>query len=233
MRLQLKRIIGVLGLAAMAAMLVTAMGATSAYAKPEFAVKATEKFPVTFKGEGGLAKFLGSKLNQVLCHDSTSTGEVTSSTDAKVTILYLSGCETKGAVNETCPDIKTNELLIVPLSNLNLGTKLGLLVLAAKAGETIATFKCNGGTEVKVTGSVVCESTPGGLLVTKGQVICKEGTKHGEQEFKSGEDSLGSTMVGGSLIAEAKVFEFFKEKEPDSQETTEKVTYSKEIEQVH
>lgn len=232
MRLQLKRMIGVLMLAATAAMLVAAMGATSAYAKPEF--KAPGGFPVTFTGEGGLAKFLGSKLNEVLCHKSSSTGEVTSSTDAKVTITYLNGCEVKGTVNEACPTITTKELLIVPLSNLNLGKALGLLVLPV-TGTLIAAFTCSGGSkvEVDVTGKIVCESTPGGLLVTKGETICREGAKHGEQQFTNGENSQGTTMFGGSLTATSTVLKFFETTEPDAQVTTEVVTYSKLVEQVH
>jgi hypothetical protein len=245
MRLQLKQMLGVLGLAAVAAMLVAAMGASSAYAKPEFKTH-SGNFPVKFLGEGlGLSTFLSEGLNSVTCHHSHSTGEVKSPTDAKVVILYLTGCELtveKEPLNqkfkEGCPDIKTLDLLIEPLSNLkDVGgntTKLGLLIQAAVAGQPIAEFECKGHSniKVKVTGSVVCESTPGGVPVKEGQVICKEGgAKHGTQLFTSGENSTGA-IVGSGLIAEsnAGIFTF---KEVDSQTTTEDVTYSEEVTQVH
>lgn len=239
MRLQLKRMLGVLMLAASAAMLVAAMGASSAYAKPEFKTKGT--FPVSFLGEGlGLSTFLSEGLNSVTCHNSHSSGSVLNSTLAKVTILYLTGCELTvekeplgGKFKESCPDVKTNELLITPLSNLNLGKALGLLVVP-RSGTLFTKFECKGhsNVEINVFGAVVCESTPGGVLVEEGQVICRAGAKHGEQQFTSGEGPEGSTMLGGSLTAESKA-SIFKFKEPDSQVTTEDVKYSTLVEQVH
>lgn len=228
MRLQLKRMIGVLTLAATAAMLVAAMGATSAYAKPEF--KTNGSFPVSFLGEGlGKATFLSEKLNSVTCNDSHSKGEVLSSTDATVTITYLGDCLLKGSLNNSCPTITTNELLLTPLSNLNGGTKLGVLVLP-KTGTEIAKFTCEGN-EIKVKGGVICEGTPGGKLVTSSKTVCKEGTTHGSQEFTSGEGPTGAIFTT-SLTAESTVI-FFKITEKDAQTTTEDVTYTKEVEQVH
>lgn len=230
MRLQLKRMIGVLGLAAMAAMLVAAMGATSAYAKPEFK---TSGFPVEFLGEGlGKSTFLSENSNSVTCNNSHSKGSVESATLAKVTILYLNSCLLDGAIKEPCPDIKTNELLITPLSNLNGGKALGLLILPV-SGTELAKFTCEGSTrvEVKVKGAVVCESTPGGRLVTEGQVVCKGVNPPGSQEFTSGEGPTGSKL-GGTLTAESKAG-FFKFSEKDSQTTIEDVTYKAAVEQVH
>ncbi len=228
MRLQLKRMIGVLMLAAMAAMLVAAMGATSAYAKPEFKTSGT--FPVSFLGEGlGKATFLSEGLNSVTCNDSHSKGSVLNSTLASVTITYLGDCLLKGTLSNSCPTITTNELLLTPLSNLNSGTKLGLLVLP-KSGTELASFTC-GSASIKVKGGVVCESTPGGKLVLAGKVICKAGAKHGEQEFTSGEGPTGSIFTT-SLTAESTV-SFFKITEKDSQETTEDVTYTAQVEQTH
>jgi hypothetical protein len=227
MRLQLKRMIGVLGLAAMAAMLVAAMGATSAYAKAEF--KAAS-FPVEFLGEGlGLSRLLSENLNLVLCHMSSSTGSVETSLLAKVTITYLTGCELKGTVNESCPTITTNELLIHPLSKLNGGTKLGLLFLP-KSGTELAKFTC-GSVTIKVKRGVICESTPGGRPVLQGKVICKANPgKHGFQEFTSGTGPLGGVLTT-SLEAESTII-FFKGGEPVAQETTEDVTYKIAVEQV-
>lgn len=233
MRLQLKRMIGVLGLAAAAAMLVAAMGATSANAAAGFKT-ASGKFPVEFLGEGlGKSTFLSSGLNFVSCENSHSKGSVLSGTLAEVTITYLTNCVTGGLSAGTCPTITTNALLLTPLSNLNGGTKLGLLVLP-KAGNELAAFKCSTGLgelSVKVKGAVVCESTPGGKLVTAGQVNCRAGAKHGEQQFSNGTDPTGK-VVGGTLVAESNLG-FFKLTESDSQETFEDVSYKEGVEQTH
>jgi hypothetical protein len=234
MRLKLTRMIGVLALAAAAAMLVVAAVGTSAASAAAGFKTHSGSFPVEFLGEGlGVSTFESSGKNTVTCENSHSKGKVLSGTLASVTITYLNKCELKGTVTEACPTITTKELLLTPLSNLNPGstTKLGLLVLA-KSG-VIAEFTCTGSgkTVVKVTGAVVCESTPGGVEVTQGKVICKKGSKAGEQEFTSGTGPTGATL-GGTLTAEA-TLGFFKLSEKDSQTTTEDVTYKEAVEQTH
>jgi hypothetical protein len=132
---------------------------------------------------------------------------------------------------EACPTITTNKLDVVPLSKLNgITGKTGLLILPFARSE-IASFTCSGSnkTEVKVKGSVICESTPIGSIFTKGKVICKAGTVHGTQEFSSGTAPSGNTVSAG-LIAES-TLSIFKITEKDSQTTTEDLEYSKDIEQ--
>jgi hypothetical protein len=230
MRLKLKQMIGVLALAAVAAMLVAAVG-TSAAGASEFKTTGAP----TFLGEGlGAATFLSSGLNVVTCEKSHSKGSIENSSLAKVIVTYFGKCElhaeTPLKFTEACPTITTKELDIKPISKLNGGTKTGLL-FAALSG-TIATFTCTGSNkvEVKVTGSVLCESTPIGKLSFTGKVICKKGAKHGEQEFTSGENTQQKHTVTDELMAES-TLGIFKTSEKDSQETTEDVTYSAEVEQ--
>jgi hypothetical protein len=232
MRLQLKRMTGVLVLAA-AAMLVAAMG-TSAAGASEW--KTSGGFPVAFLAEGlGNSTFLSESLNSVSCKNSHSKGEVRSATLVKVLITYLTGCElvavTPLVFKEACPTITTKELDVVPLSKLNGGTKTGLLVLPA-AGTELANFTCSGGNKIaiKFTGSVIAESTPVGMLVTQSKVIYKAlATKHGAQEFTSGTNPQG-TVVKAGLKAES-TLGIFKLTESDSLESTRDVIYSQAVEQ--
>jgi hypothetical protein len=233
MRLQLTRIVGVLALAAAAAMLVAAMG-TSAAGASEF--KSAGGFPVTFLGEGvGRSTFLSENLNLVTCENSHAKGSVENSKLATTTITYLTKCELHSVsptqFNEACPTITTNKLDVVPLSKLNGGALTGVLVLPF-TGSELASFTCTGSNKVnvKVKGSVICESTPiGPPEVTKGEVICRPGTVHGTQQFSSGTAPAGNTVSSG-LIAES-TLSIFKITEKDSQTTTEQLTYSKAIEQ--
>jgi len=229
MRLKMKQMVGVLALAAAAAMLVAAMAGASEFK--------TAKFPVSFHSLGlGLSTFQSENNNTVVCHHSLATGTLESATSAKATVTYSVGCELKAEsplkFSEACPTITTKELNIKPIAKLNGGTKTGLLFSAATAGATIATFTCSGSnkTEVKVTGSVLCESNPIGKLSSTGTITCKKGAKAGEQEFTSGENEQSKTTVKDGLTAES-TLGIFKVTEKDSQETTEDVTYGAEVEQ--
>jgi len=233
---KLKQMMDVLVFAAAAAMLVAAaVGTSAASATPEF--KTSGSFPVEFLGEGlGKSTFLSPELNSISCNNSHSKGSVVNSALATVTITYLNSCElvveksSLGKFKEACPNITTKELDILPVSKIGGGTKLGLLV-QPKTGTELANFTCSGSNKVnvKVKGGVICESTPGGKLVLEGKVICKEGAKHGEQQFTTGTSKSGS--VTSSLIAES-TLSIFKITEKDAQVTTEDVTYAKTVEQV-
>jgi hypothetical protein len=228
MRLQLKQMIGALALVAVAAMFVAAAAGASEFK--------TSKFPVSFKGVGlGLNLFQSENNNLIMCNKSSSTGTLESATLAKVTVTYET-CELKAvspiSVSEACPNITTKELDIKPISKLNKGTKTGLLFAAVSGA--IAEFTCSGGdkVKVKVTGSVLCESTPiGPPAVTEGKVSCKKKAGvNGEQEFTEGENTQSKTTVKDALTAES-TLSIFKVTEKDSQETTEDVTYSAAVEQ--
>jgi hypothetical protein len=231
MRLQLKQMVDVLVLAAVTATLVATMGTSAAGASEwKFA-----SFPITFLGEGlGRSTFLAEKLNFVACENSHSKGSFEDTTLATTTVTYLTKCELESVTplvfKEACPTITTNKLDVIPLSKLNGGTKTGSLILPF-TGTELAKFTCSGSnkTEVKVKGSVICEGTPIGSLVTKGKVICKAGTVHGTQEFSSGTAPAGNTVSSG-LIAES-TLSIFKITEKDSQTTTEDLEYSQAIEQ--
>lgn len=227
MRLQLKRMIGALVLAAAAAMLLASAAGASEFK--------ANKFPVEFKGTGlGLNLFQSANNNLVMCNKSSSTGSVTSATLAKVIVTY-EGCELKAVspitVNEACPTITTKELDIKPISKLNKGEKTGLL-LSALAGGNIAEFTCSGGDKVnvKVSGSILCESTPIEKAVTEGMISCKKKAGvNGEQEFTEYENSAKETIKDG-LTAES-TLSIFKVSEKDSQETLEDVVYKEAVEQ--
>jgi hypothetical protein len=242
MRIKLK-FAGLFGFAAVVALLAIAVAASAAGAS-EFKTNGT--FPISALGEGlgldeslsGPSTFLSEGLNAVTCEFSHSKGSVESSSKAKVTITYLGKCEliveksTIGKFKEACPTITTNELAITPLSKLN-GTALllGLLILP-KTGTELAKFTCSGSNkvEVKVTGGVICESTPIGVLSKTGSVACREGLLHGAQEFTSGETPSGAT-VKTSLTAESKL-SIFTVTEKDAQSTYEDLEYTNgEVEQ--
>jgi hypothetical protein len=232
MSLELKQTIGVLVLVAAAVMLVAAAVGTSVAGASEFK---TIAFPVSILGEGlGLTTYLSEKLNFVACENTHSKGSFENSTLATETITFLTKCElevvTPLVFKEACPTITTNKLDIVPLSKLNGGTKTGLLYLPF-TGSELAKFTCSGSnkTEVKVKGSVICESTPIGSQVTKSKDVCKAGTAHGTQEFSSGTNPSGATVTAG-LTAES-TLGIFKITEKDSAEGTLDLEYSKAIEQ--
>jgi hypothetical protein len=233
MRLQLKQIIGVLGLAAVAAMLVAAVGASPAGASEW---KTSGRFPVNFLGEGlGLSTFQSTNNNLVICHNSHTRGEIKSATLVKVTITYLTGCEliAKSPISfkEACPTITTKELDVEPLSNLNGGGKTGLLVLPAMR-TVLTSFTCTGVNKVKVEvrGSVICESTPIGVLVLQSKVIYKkQGNEAGVQEFTTGTLPEGKTVTAGLTMEST--LDIFKATEKDSLETTRDVIYNEPVEQ--
>jgi hypothetical protein len=236
MRLQLKRISGVLGIAAVAAMLVASAVGTSAAGASEWKTNGT--FPIEALGEGlGTSTLLLSEgLNSVSCENSHSKRSFESFTKAKVTITYLGKCEliveksAIGKFKEACPNITTNELNIVPLSKLNGGSELGVLVLPA-SGTELAKFTCTGSNkvEIKVKGGVICESSPIGELSKLGGVACRESGLHGAQEYTSGENPSGAT-VKTSLTAESKL-SIFTVTEKDAQTTFEDLEYTGEVEQ--
>jgi len=222
---------GLFGLAAVAALLAMSVGASAAFAFPEF--KAS-KFPVEFKGTGGTATFESTGKNTVTCEKSESTGKVESAISVLVDIVYSGKCTLKAVtpitVTEECPSIKTKSLLIMPVFILP-SLRVGLLI-SAQAGEgAIAEFTCSGSdkVKVKVTGSVICLPTPVGKPVTAGEVICKKvAGKPGVQEFTESENSAKEKTLN-HLTAES-TLGIFKTSETDSQETTEKVEYKEPVE---
>jgi hypothetical protein len=232
MRIKL-RLAGLFGLTAVAALLAMAVCAAAAGASTFRSQSGS--FPVSFLGEGlGEPTFLSEKLNSVKCHNSHSSGSVEGTSLAKVLILYLTGCELNAEsplkFKETCPSIMTKELFIRPLSKVGgTGTTTGVLVTATSGN--IAEFTCTGSNKasVKVSGSVICESSPVGKLVTQGKIICKAGATHGSQELTKGELPSGASVTAG-LTAES-TLGIFKVTEKDSQTATEDVTYKEAVEQ--
>jgi hypothetical protein len=222
---------GLFGLAAVAALLAMAVWASAAGAS-EFK---TSSFPVSFLGEGlGLSTFKSENDNLVVCHNSHSKGSIESTTLAKATITYLTSCEltakTPLSFKEACPTITTKELDIKPVSQLNGGTSTGLLFTAA-SGTELAKFTCSGSNkvELKIKGSIICESTPIGSAVTRGQVICKqEGNEEGAQEFTTATYQESTTVVG-EPSAES-TLGIFKATEQDSQTTAEDIAYAAAVE---
>lgn len=212
---------GLFGLAAVAALLVMAVGASTAFAFPEFK-SSTGKFPVPFKGTGGAAKFESSGKNTVTCEKSKSTGEVKEAISALVTITYEGKCELKGIVTEACPSITTKSLLVMPVIDLP-GGKPALLFSAHEGA--VAEFTCTGSNKVKVkvTGSIVCLTEPTGKFVKEGTVTCKKGAAAGSQEDEESENAAKEKTI--NFLEAESTLGIFKLKEKDSQETTEKVTY--------
>ncbi len=228
------RRLGVSGLLAVVAMIVMAVGASAAFGFSEFKFASGGKFPITFHGVGGLATFTSEKGTTVMCKNSLSSGSVETSAKAKLTVTYSGDClirNTPLKVSEgACTEpIKTEELQAAPITITGmLSSNRGLLILPATAGGPVAKFTC-GSIKVTVTGGVICEDEPNtGKPATTGKVTCAQGTTNGAQLYTSGE-SLGKTVSGISLTAEATDVFTFTEK--DSQATEEAVTYSAAIEQ--
>jgi hypothetical protein len=219
-----------LGIALVAVFAMSAVVASAAFGASEFK---TKTFPVTFTGKGTDPEFESAGKNIVKCEKSESTGKVTGATAAEVAVTYSGNCELKAEtplkITEKCPTIKTTALATEPVEKLNKSTKTGLDI-KAKSG-AIAEFTCEGSdkVKVKVTGSVICESTPIGKKATKGEIICKQTATPGEQEFTEATNSK-KEVFKDSLEAES-TLSIFKLKEKDAQITTEAVSYSAEIEQ--
>jgi hypothetical protein len=215
------RVIGV-GLVAVFAMSV---GASAAFGASEFK---TEKFPVTFTGTGGIAKFESTGKEFVECEKSKSKGEVKGALEAKVTVEYSGKCHAEGPkLKATCSEpIVTKELKVQPgdeIGKVGAGKEPGQL-FTPKEGAVVAEPKCL--VTIKVKGSLVCASPTAGKLSTSGETACKE-TAAGAQEFTAIKIGTEARKTGLALVAEAP----FVETEKEAQITTEKLTFSAAVEQ--
>lgn len=229
----------VAALAALAALLVMAVGASAAFGASEF--KAA-KFPVSFTGSGGAARFesdgsgFGGTPNVITCEKSKSSGSVVGKSEAKVIVTYEEGtgkkeCEIKGSANGKCgKTIKTEELKVHPEEIGGTGTKRGLLFTSTLASKVLAVVHCPGvfgAEEVKVEGELICESSPVKTPTTTGTVTCKE-EESGGKEVPG--EQLFTTITGSSTEHLMKATGPFTNEE-DAQVTTEMLTYKENVEQ--
>ena len=220
--------IRIVGLCLVAAFALSAVAASAAFGASTFLGKggASPK-GITFKGEGGKAFFESKGGNKIECEKSKSAGEFLSELEAKVTSLEYSGnCKLSGIVNSKCTEpIKTKELKVLAGSEVG-EPKTRLEVFLPKSGTVMAELTC-GEVKVKVTGGVVCKNIKF-TLGLKGEVECKQ-TAAGVQAFNEAETDSG--VIKDSLEAES-TLGVFKLKEADAQTTTEKLTFSAEVEQM-
>ena len=213
---------------AVAMLLVMAIGASAAFARSEFKFSS---FPDNFEGKGGRVTIEAEHGSTVTCEKSETKGKMTGFTLLEVAVTYSGNCELKSAefeFTEKCPTITSSVLLVETVDKLNKGTKAGLYY-KPKSG-AIAEFTCEGShkVKVKVTGSVICESTPIAKATTKLEVICKRTAKAGEQEFTEATNSSGKVFTA---FLKAEGFPVFGPEEKDALITTEVLTFIAPIEQ--
>jgi len=212
-----------IGLVAVAALLVTAVGASSAFGFSEWlGVGGANPAGITIKGAGGKAFFESAGKNKIECEKSESTGEFKGVKEASALVKYKGKCEISGKLNGKCNEpIETTELIALPGTIAAAASGRGALFLPA-SGAVMAKPVCAGVT-ITVEGGLVCETEPAKKLSLNGKVICRE-TAAGVQQFT--EIEVGGKNEKDELIANA-IFT----KEKDAQVTTETLTYNKEVEQ--
>jgi hypothetical protein len=213
----------VIGLAAMVALLVTAIGASAAFGLSEWlAAGGASPAGIKITGKGGTAVFESTGKNKIECEKSESSGEFKGVFEASALVKYKGNCKISGKLNGNCNEpIETESLIALPGTIAAAGSGRGLLLLPA-SGTVMAKPVCAGIT-ITVEGGVVCETKPIGKLSTSGEVNCRE-TAAGVQQFK--EIEVNDKNEKDELIANA-IFT----KENDAQVTVETLTYSSEVEQ--
>jgi hypothetical protein len=215
--------IHVIGLAAVAALLVTVVGASAAFGFSEWlAAGGASPKGITFAGKGGKAAFLSAGGNKIECEKSESTGEFKGVLEASALVKCTGNSKISGTLNGTCVEpIETQALIALPGTITGAASGRGVLLLPA-VGAVMAKVTC-AGIAITVEGGLVCESEPVQKLSLSGKVICREASA-GVQQFT--EIDVGGALVKDELIANA-IFT----KEKCAQEATENLTFSKEVEQ--
>lgn len=220
--------IKVLWLALVGVFAVSAVAAVSASAT-EFK---TASFPVTFTGSGGPGELTTKGHKPIKCEASSSSGSVKNNILVEKVVVKYTKCTLVEVVTLSCgnngskENITTKEIAAAPVDLGGLNTAPVGLQLKPAAGTLFAEFVCESGfvkEVVKVTGEVLCESKGEsvGKLATKGELVCKQKAA-GEQEFEKANG--GSTII--KLTSEVKGVS-----EPAAINTTEKLTFSANIEQ--
>jgi hypothetical protein len=189
--------IRIIGLALVAAVALSAVGASAASAAlPEFSPSSGVTLTGT-SGAGLLETVTGTK---VTCTASTNGGEITGAKTVSKVKVKFTGCESTGAKCNTSGaasgELVTEELKAT-LGYLNASKKeVGLDFVPV--GTKFIEFSC--GTAlvgVKVTGSVICKVTPVNMPTKTSTVTCKQAK--GIQEFtkfEGGETDVLKTQIG-------------------------------------
>jgi hypothetical protein len=205
----------VITLALIAAVAISAVASAAASAaKPEWRQKgAVITANVEFTGEQEAAGFLETANGtKVECTGGKSTGEIEKDKFAKKTKVTFTGCKQAGQECKTtganAEEIRTNELSGELVYVDAAKTKVGLLLKQTAAGGDYADFVCvvlGGEVKIKVTGEVICETTPLNKEEPTGKLTCalNAGEGKGEQQWdeiegKAEEKALESTNLFGA-----------------------------------
>src|ERR1041385_155000 len=174
--------IHVIGLATMAALLVTAVGASVAFGFSEWLTTGgANPKGIKITGKGGTAFFEGTGKDRIECEKSESSGEFKSVLQASLLVKYKGKCEISGKLHGKCNEPIETELLIAePGTIAAAGSGRGALFLPAE-GTVMAEPVCAGVT-ITVQGGLVCETKPIGELSLSSEVNCRE-TSAGVQQF--------------------------------------------------
>lgn len=219
--MKLSRLVGI-ALAAIFAISLVAASVASA-AAPEF-VGGTAKF-TTKSGSGTLE----TAAQKVTCTSDISTGEVNGAHTVGTVVVTFSGCSGKRGT-ETCSvknkggtlgTVVTNTLdgELGKVAKAEAASEVGLLLLPA-TGKVFVTLEgtCLEPTSAAVEGAIAGEASPIGKKQTTGSLIFTGSA--GTQSIKTIE------ILGTSKKASLKAFAA----ESASENVSEEVTYSKEIE---
>lgn len=226
-----RRAVGTGLIVAATAALVMAVGASASYGYSEFQVEGSG---AAISGSGGTATLNSTSGDQVTCEKSSMVGEYEGDMEL-TTIVTYSGCHGEGPdVSGACTnvtgkeEIKTAELTVEPGEKLGGGSGVGVRFTQAK--KELAKFKCEKttlGSEVVVTGELVCENPNGGLSAPYSytmEIVCAESAA-GHQKFK--EIEIGNT----SYKSQELIVPLFGLRDESALATTENMTFSKRIRQ--
>jgi hypothetical protein len=206
-------------LALVAAFAMSALASAAAYAAPEFkGAGNTEAKGTTFKAKSGTSKLEGTVT--ITCKEDEAEGEITGATTVgKVKVTYK-GCESSKKECKSSGakegEIKTTALKgsLGEVEKAEAESEVGENLEPESGKEFTSVESCTPlGVKVKVEGSIIGEVKPIKKLGTTGELIYKEsGKKQQIKKFKGGKEDV-LTADGSSGL-----------------ETTDNVTFSKEIE---
>lgn len=225
--------IGSIGVALLAAIVLSAFAAASATAAT---FEAEPSFPVKFTGEGGPG-FLETKAGRVVtCTSTEASGEVSSASEVKNVSVRFKGCFAEHVALLTCQskgaasgEIVTNSIKAKPVDLNAAKTEAGLLLEPEAAGGLFAEFKCEIGPikeTLKVKGSVIGK-------VPNGELNSFRETLH--LEFKETKGTPEPNQVEGAgekhvLLTQGEGTEPFAFEESGIQEAVAGTTVTKALE---
>jgi hypothetical protein len=182
-----------LGSALVAALFLCVSASASALPTPEFrhgghSLEPEQKVP--FTGESGTATLKTAKTT-IECSKDTLSGEIVGPTTVNKLVYKFTKCSSGGLECES-PLASKGEIVTSPLTGHTAYLKAekggpGGLLIEPTSGKVVAEFKC-AIVSAEVTGSLLCELTPGNVETTSLNQMCAEGVS-GKQKWTKVEET--------------------------------------------